>query len=144
MIRSQQSPRRREAGLTLLELLVVITILGLLTVAVGSVALNYLGGAKTDTTALKVDQVMAGLDYFRLDVGRYPSEEEGLNALWQKPANADRWNGPYVKKQDTLMDAWGKSFLYKVPGEHGPIDVYSLGSDGAEGGEGEAQDVTSW
>ncbi|MGF1455079.1 MAG: type II secretion system major pseudopilin GspG [Alphaproteobacteria bacterium] len=144
MSRTRPNRRAREAGLTLLELLVVITILGLLTVAVGSVALNYLGGAKTDTTALKVDQVMAGLDYFRLDVGRYPSEEEGLNALWKKPAGAERWNGPYVKKQDTLTDAWGKALVYKVPGENGPIDVYSLGSDGAEGGEGEAQDVTSW
>ncbi len=144
MVQSSSSRRSREAGLTLLELLVVITILGLLMAAVGSVALNYLGGAKSDTTALKVDQVSAGLEYYRLDMGRYPSEQEGLAALWQAPAGAQAWNGPYVKKRDALVDAWGEPFLYKMPGEHGDFDVYSLGADKVEGGEDEAQDVTSW
>jgi general secretion pathway protein G len=146
MMPNSISPRRAkaQAGVTLLELLVVITILGLLTAAIGTVALNYLGGAKSDTTALKIDQTVAALDYFRLDVGRYPTEEEGLEALWAAPRGADNWNGPYVQKRDALVDAWQAPLAYRFPGEHGPVDVYSLGSDGREGGEDEARDVTSW
>ena len=140
------SPSRAAAmaGVTLLELLVVISILGLLAAAVGTIALNYLGGAKSDTTALKIDQTMAALDYFRLDVGRYPTNEEGLEALWTAPASAENWNGPYVQKKDALVDAWKATLKYRNPGEHGPVDVYSLGSDGVEGGEDEARDITGW
>ncbi|MEO0412258.1 MAG: type II secretion system major pseudopilin GspG [Pseudomonadota bacterium] len=144
MTQASPSQSNRQSGMTLLELLVVITILGLLTAAIGTIALNYLGGAKSDTTSLKIDQTMAALDYFRLDMGRYPSEDEGLDALWEAPRGAARWNGPYVQKRDSLVDAWGAQLLYREPGEHGTVDVYSLGSDGAEGGEEEARDVTSW
>ena len=136
--------RRRQAGMTLLELLVVITVLGLLTAAVGTVALNYLGRAKTETTQLRIDQVEAGLDLFRLDVGRYPTEAEGLRALVEAPAGAEKWNGPYVKKAEAIDDAWGNPFLYASPGQHGEVDIYSLGADKAEGGEDEDQDVTNW
>jgi general secretion pathway protein G len=136
--------RRREAGMTLLELLVVITVLGLLTAAVGTVALNYLGRAKTETTQLRINQVEAGLDLFRLDIGRYPTDAEGLQALVQAPANAEKWQGPYLKKPEAIEDAWGNPFLYASPGQHGEVDIYSLGADQADGGEGEDQDVTSW
>lgn len=139
-----EARRRTQAGVTLLELLVVITILGLLTAAIGTIALNYLGGAKSDTTALKIDQTMAALDYFRLDVGRYPTPEEGLEALWTQPRGIETWKGPYVQRKDALLDAWSATFLYRNPGEHGPVDIYSLGADGAEGGSDEAADITSW
>jgi general secretion pathway protein G len=136
--------RRRQAGMTLMELLVVITVLGLLTAAVGTVALNYLGRAKSETTQLRISQVEARLDLFRLDMGRYPTEAEGLHALIQAPANAEKWSGPYLKKAEATEDAWGNPFLYASPGQHGEVDIYSLGADKAEGGEGEDRDVTSW
>lgn len=136
--------RRGDAGFTLLELLVVITILGLLAAAVGTVALNYLDRARSDTAQLQVDQLQVGLDLFRLDVGRFPTEDEGLTALIDQPSGNDKWNGPYIRKRDLLEDPWGRPFLYANPGQHGRIDVYSLGADNAEGGEDENQDITSW
>jgi len=144
--RRRQAARRRrqQAGMTLLELLVVITVLGLLTAAVGTVALNYLGRAKTETTQLRINQVESGLDLFRLDMGRYPTDAEGLQALVQAPANAEKWQGPYLKKAEAIEDAWGNPFLYSSPGQHGEVDIYSLGADQSDGGDGEDQDVTSW
>lgn len=130
--------------MTLLELLVVITILGLLAATVGTVALNYLDRAKSETTQLRIDQVLGALDLYRLDMGQFPSEAEGLEALMTAPANAERWNGPYLKKAEALEDAWGNPFLYASPGQHGPVDIYSLGADKAEGGEDEDRDITSW
>ncbi|MCG8354384.1 MAG: type II secretion system major pseudopilin GspG [Kiloniellales bacterium] len=141
-------PRRRaragSAGFTLLELLIVIIILGLLGALAGPQLIKYLGKAKTDTAKLQIDQIEASLDLFFLDAGRYPTQQEGLQALVERPAGAEQWNGPYLKKRDTIVDPWGKTFEYSLPGEHGPYDIYSLGSDGAEGGDGEDQDVTSW
>lgn len=132
----------RDAGLTLLELLVVITILVLLTVAIGTVALNYLGRAKSDAAQLQISQITAGLDLYRLDLGRYPTESEGLEALVSQPSGADGWRGPYIQKVEALTDPWGAPFLYRAPGEEGPYDIISLGSDGREGGEDEAADLT--
>ncbi|MCG8441014.1 MAG: type II secretion system major pseudopilin GspG [Caulobacterales bacterium] len=132
-----------DAGLTLLELLVVITILVLLSVAVGTVALNYLGRAKSDAAGLQLNQIEAGLDLFRLDVGRYPTEQEGLEALIANPGGLDRWKGPYVRKAETLTDPWGAPFHYAFPGQGGDFDIYSYGSDGEPGGADEAGDVTN-
>jgi general secretion pathway protein G len=132
---------RRDAGFTLLELLVVVTILVALAAAVGTVALNFLGGARADAARIQMGQIEAGLDLFRLDVGRYPTEGEGLSALLERPAGAERWNGPYVKGDETLKDPWGGPFRYAAPGADEPYDLLSLGADGAEGGEGEAADV---
>lgn len=142
--RMKAARRRQQAGMTLLELLVVITVLGLLTAAVGTVALNYLGRAKTETTQLRINQVEAGLDLFRLDMGRYPTEAEGLAALVEAPANAEKWSGPYLKKAEAIDDAWGNPFFYASPGQHGEVDIYSLGADKADGGEDEDQDVSNW
>ena len=135
---------RRQAGFTLLELLVVITILSLLAVSVGSVAINYLGRARTDTTRLQIDQISAGLDLFRLDNARYPTKDEGLDALFEAPDGLPRWQGPYLQKRETLQDPWGFPFRYESPGQHGEVDIYSYGADNAEGGDGENTDVTSW
>jgi general secretion pathway protein G len=130
-----------DAGLTLLELLVVITILTLLAVAVGTVALNYLGGARADAARLQMSQIETGLDLYRLDTGRYPSTDQGLRALVEPPTDADGWNGPYLRKEEALTDPWGNAFEYAAPGQDGPYELASLGADGAEGGEGDDADI---
>jgi len=135
---------RRRAGFTLLELLVVLVILGLLAALAVPQVMQYLGRAKTDTSRVAIDNLAATLDLYRLDVGRYPSQQEGLEALMTAPADSARWNGPYLKKQDMLLDPWGNQYVYRIPGEHGAYDLYTLGADNAEGGEGEDQDVRNW
>lgn len=131
-------------GFTLLELLVVLVILGLLAAVAVPQVLNYLGGARTDAAGLQVQQLSATLDLYRLDAGRYPNQDEGLDALVVQPGDAKNWNGPYVKKEEMLVDPWGNRFVYRFPGQHGAFDLFSLGADGEEGGEDEDQDVVSW
>ena len=135
---------KRKAGFTLVELLVVLLILGLLAGLVGPRVLKYLGGAKSDTAELQIAEFGAGLDLFHLEVGRYPTTEEGLGALANQPAGLDNWNGPYLKKKDIPADPWGKPYQYRAPGQHGDYDLYSLGRDNADGGEGEDADIVSW
>jgi general secretion pathway protein G len=134
----------RQAGFTLIELLVVLVILGLLAAFAAPQVLNYLSRAKSDAAKVQVQNIASILDLYRLEVGSYPSEDDGLDALLEPPPDAPRWNGPYVKKRDALIDPWGQTYLYRYPGEHGAYDLYSLGADQSEGGEGEDQDVTSW
>jgi len=136
--------RRRTDGFTLIELLVVLVILGLLSAFVAPQVLNYLGRAKTDAASAQIQNIASILDLYRLDTGRYPSEEEGLSALLEPPPDATTWNGPYVRREDALTDPWGEMYRYRFPGEHGDFDLYTLGADQAEGGEGENQDITSW
>lgn len=136
--------RRRSRGFTLIELLVVLVILGLLAGLVGPRVLNYLGGAKSDTAQLQIAEFGAGLDLFHLEVGRYPTTEEGLVALSNEPTGVDNWNGPYLKKKDVPDDPWGNTYRYRSPGENGDYDLYSLGRDDADGGEDEDADVVSW
>jgi len=135
---------RRQGGFTLIELLVVLVILGLLAAFAAPQVLSYLSQAKTDAARAQVQNIASILDLYRLNVGRYPSEQDGLNALLEPPPDAPRWNGPYVKRRDALIDPWGQMYVYRFPGEFGDYDLYSLGADQAEGGEGEDQDVTSW
>jgi general secretion pathway protein G len=142
--RKTSDRKRRESGFTLLELLVVLTILGLFAIIATPQVLKYLSGAKSKTASIQVEQLGGALDLYRLDVGRYPNDQEGIAALVQRPAGAARWNGPYVKKKEMLVDPWGEPFRYRVPGQHGPYDLYSLGADKQEGGEGENKDVVSW
>ncbi len=136
--------RATPAGFTLIELLVVLVILGLLAAFVAPQVLNYLSKAKTDAARAQVQNIAAILDLYKLDTGRYPDEEYGLEALLEPPPDTPGWNGPYVKKRDALLDPWGEMYEYRFPGEHGPYDLYTLGADRAEGGEGENQDITSW
>jgi general secretion pathway protein G len=137
-------PRGAEAGFTLIELLVVLVILGLLAAFAAPQVLNYLGRAKTDAARAQVQNIAGILDLYRLEVGSYPSQQDGLEALIEEPSDAARWNGPYVKRRDALIDPWGQLYVYRFPGDHGAYDLYSLGADRGEGGEGEDQDVTSW
>ncbi len=131
----------RQAGMTLVELLVVLVILGLIAGLVGPRVLDQLGGAKSKTAAVQINDLEQGMELFKLDVGRFPNEQEGLAALVEKPASASGWNGPYLKERKVPKDPWGNGYLYKYPDENGDLQIYSLGADGAEGGEGENADV---
>ena len=135
---------RREGGFTLVELLVVLAIIGLLAVLVAPRVIQYLSGAKVDTATVQIDRLAGVLDLYRLEVGGYPSQEDGLAVLFDRPLNAVSWNGPYIRNRKSLTDPWGNPYQYRYPGEHGEFDLYSLGADGREGGEGENQDITSW
>lgn len=135
---------RRQAAFTLIELLVVLVILGLLAGLVGPRVLKYLGGAKSDTAQLQIEELGAGLDLFHLEVGRYPTNDEGLEALAQAPAGVMGWNGPYLKKREIPKDPWGNDYRYKYPGDNGDYDLWSLGRDNTDGGEGEDADIVSW
>lgn len=133
----------RQPGFSLVELLVVLAILALLVGLVGPRMMQQLGGAKADTAKLQIADLSAALDLYYIDVGTYPSTEQGLQALLSAPSNADNWNGPYLKKQRIPDDPWGESFKYKFPGESAEYDLLSLGADKAPGGEGNAQDQVS-
>jgi general secretion pathway protein G len=136
--------RRDDGGFTLLEMLVVLAIMGLLAAIIAPQVLKYLGSSKTQTAKVQVQNVDAALQLFRLDVGRFPTQDEGLNALVTAPPTAPGWNGPYLQKSSPLIDPWGNAYVYRNPGKHAEVDVYSLGSDRAEGGTGEAADVGNW
>lgn len=132
------------AGFTLLEILVVLVILGLMASLVGPQVFKQLGGSKTKAAALQIEELSSALDLYRLELGRYPTSEQGLDALISKPRNVEGWNGPYLKKKVIRKDPWGNEFQYSSPGQHGDFDLWSLGADNREGGEGEDRDVRSW
>ncbi|MFP2769843.1 type II secretion system major pseudopilin GspG [Oceanisphaera sp. KMM 10153] len=131
-------------GFTLLELLVVLVILGLLASLVGPQVLRQLSGSKTKTAALQIKELGTALDLYRLEVGRYPTSNEGLSALISAPANTRGWNGPYLTKKTVPQDPWGNDYQYRAPGQQGEFDLFSLGADNQQGGTGENQDVVSW
>ena len=144
MYANKRLPLEAMRGFTLIELLVVLVILGLLAGLVGPQVLKHLGKANTDTARLQIENLSTTLDAYRLEVGRYPTTAEGLQALVQAPPGATRLDGPCLKKSTIPKDPWGNDYQYRAPGQHGSFDLYSLGADNAEGGEGENQDVVSW
>ena len=144
MLNKQSCTHRAGRGFTLIELLVVLVILGLLAGLVGPRVMKYVGESKSKTTRVQIEDLGAALDLFNLEVGRYPTSEEGLIALVEQPATAENWNGPYLKKKKVPLDPWGRDYQYRSPGQHGGYDLFSLGADNAEGGDGENQDVLSW
>lgn len=144
MRRILRSLSRDDRGMTLLEILVVMVILGLLA-TLGSIQLmGYLGRAKSDTARLQIQELRTALDLYRIDVGHPPSTAEGLQALLEKPAGAETWRGPYLRNRSILSDPWRRPYRYQSPGEHGDYDLTSLGADGQVGGDGENGDVASW
>jgi general secretion pathway protein G len=140
----RSATRHGEAGFTLVEILVVITIIGLIMGLVGPRVLNYLTESKAKAAKIQIESFASALDLFYLDTGRYPSSSEGLGALVQRPGSIAAWNGPYVKGGIIPNDPWGNPYVYRSPGQHGTYDLISYGSDGQEGGTGAASDITSW
>lgn len=130
-----------ESGFTLVEILVVITIIGLIMGLVGPRVLGYLGESKVKAAQIQIESLASSLDLFYLDAGRYPATSEGLAALVQRPSGIQSWNGPYLKNGQVPLDPWGHPYLYKSPGDRQPYDIVSLGSDGQEGGTGTAADI---
>ncbi len=135
--------RRSHQGFTLLELLVVLVIIGLLVAYVAPRYFSQVGKSEVKATRAQIKALEDALDQYRLDVGHYPSSEQGLEALNTQPGGETRWQGPYLRKA-VPKDPWGNAYVYSAPGEHGEYDLSSLGKDGQPGGQGEAADITSW
>ena len=133
-----------QRGFTLIELMVVMIILGLLAALVVPKMFGKLETAKTNAAYAQIELFGTALDSYRLDVGKYPSTSEGLEALVSTVSGAEEWNGPYLRKNEIPLDPWGKEYIYESPGSHGDYDLYSFGADAAEGGEGEDRDIVSW
>lgn len=131
------------SGFTLLELLVVMVIIGMLASFVAPKFFAQIGKSQTKTARAQIDALEKSLDQYRLDIGRYPTTEQGLAALNERPAGETKWSGPYLKKI-VPMDPWSHAYVYKNPGEHGEYDLLSYGKDGQPGGTDEAEDITNW
>lgn len=143
MTHNRQLITARNMGFTLIELLVVLAILGLLAGLVGPRVLSQLEGAKGKTAAVQVKDLEQAAELFKLDVGRFPNNEEGLQALVTNPGNLRGWNGPYLRR-DLPADPWGNPYRYQSPGRFGDVDIFSYGADNASGGTGENADVGNW
>ena len=128
-------------GFTLLEILVVLAILALVASFAGPQVLKYLRGAKVDSARVQIENLGTVIDLYRLEVGSFPPD---LQALVEKPSGVDKWNGPYLKKRTVPKDPWDNEYVYRYPGQHAEYDLYSLGADNAEGGEGENRDIVGW
>jgi general secretion pathway protein G len=136
--RRQQS----QQGFTLVEMLVVITIIGLIMGLIGPRVLNYLSESKVKAAKIQLQSFAGALDLFYLDAGRFPSTGEGLAALVRQTPGVAAWNGPYLKGGNVPNDPWNNGYVYRSPGEHGPYDIISYGADGQEGGRGVAADIS--
>lgn len=134
----------REAGFTLLELLVVLGILALLAAFVGPSVLRYMGQGRTTAAKTQISAIASAVELYALDMGAPPSSESGLAALVTAPQGATRWRGPYLKSANGLIDPWGRPYHYRSPGKNAPYEIFSYGQDNAPNGTGEDQDLVSW
>lgn len=130
--------------MTLLELLVVLAILALVIGIAAPRVIGYLGKAKSDTAHLQMQQLLTALNLYRLEVGSFPTDQQGLQALIAQPAGVENWAGPYIDRDEGINDPWGETFIYRQPGEHGDVDLMTYGADKQAGGDGEDRDIGSW
>ena len=140
--RARGDARQGERGFTLVEMLVVITIIGLIMGLIGPRVLNYLSESKVKAAKIQMQSFSSALDLFNLDAGRYPSTAEGLAALVRRTPGVEAWNGPYLKGGNVPNDPWNHPYIYRAPGQHGAYDIMSYGADGQEGGTGVAADIS--
>ncbi len=139
-----RSRRSREAGFTLVELLIVLAILVLLASLVGPRVIGYLGSSKIKAAKVQIEGIEAALQLYRIDNNGYPTTSEGLAALVKRPANAPNWNGPYLARRKVPLDPWNRPYNYRSPGQNGDFDIFSLGADNQKGGDGEKADIGNW
>ncbi|MFM9862889.1 MAG: type II secretion system major pseudopilin GspG [Micropepsaceae bacterium] len=145
MRRTKKRQRRQlERGYSLLELLVVLAILGLIIAIAAPRLIGYFEASKAKTAKIQISNLATAMDLYYLSNGGYPTEEQGLKALVERPETATAWDGPYLNKADGIIDPWGRPYVYKQPGVHGKFDISSLGADGKEGGTSEDADMGSW
>ncbi len=142
--RQETDAKRRPAnGFTLVEILVVLVILGLLAGLISTAAVSYLSKAKADISRIQLENISTSLDLFRLDMGRYPTTEEGLASLVRQPAAPANWKGPYIGGKEVPDDPWERPYVYARPAGGGAFTLLTLGADGAEGGESEDADISA-
>jgi general secretion pathway protein G len=141
--RARSFRRGGERGFTLVEMLVVITIIGLIMALVGPRVLTYLGESKVKAARIQIESFSSALDLYYLDNGRYPTSSEGLGALVQRPGSATAWNGPYLKTSTVPADPWGRPYAYRAPADHAPYEISSYGAAGQAGGAGGAAEIKS-
>ena len=144
MKRKRQRNRKGERGYSLLELLIVLAIMSLIIAIAAPRIIGYFEASKAKTAKIQIANISTALDLYYLSNGNYPSEQQGLKALVEKPEGVTTWDGPYLNRADGIIDPWTHPYLYKNPGVHGKFDVSSLGADGKEGGDGEDADLGSW
>jgi len=135
--------RRQEDGFTLMEMLVVLVVIGLIAAVAIPQVMKLLGNAKAKAAKIQIQTLENGLNYFQLDMGRFPTDQEGLNALVKAPSGADSWSGPYVRSDKQLTDPWGHPVVYKAEADGKPYKLVILGADGKEGGTGDDQDIVA-
>src|SRR6266571_4306144 len=142
--RRRSRMRYGSRGMTLIEILVVLTLIGIVMGIIGSKFIGQGEEAKRKAAKIEIEQVGQSLDLFKLEIGRYPTTQEGLQALIAAPAGITNWHGPYLRKESVPKDPWNNDYKYVSPGQHGPFDLISYGADGREGGDGPNRDITSW
>jgi len=137
--------RNRSQGFSLIEIIIVITIIGLIVAWAGNRIFGQGERAKAGVAKSQMQDIMGALDLYKLDTGKFPTSQDGLKALMQAPSGASNWNGPYIRKAEQLKDPWGNDWTYRSPGnDNRPFEIVSLGADGQEGGEGPNKDIKSW